>query len=61
MLEERLTWGIGGSVKRNPFVSKKGQIISTVGIPKFAPVLSLQYLASGVTDGDYELSFVSFS
>lgn len=54
-------WGIGGSVKRNPFVSKKGQIISTVGIPKFAPVLSLQYLASGVTDGDYELSFVSFS
>jgi len=32
-----------------------------MGIPKFAPVLSLQYLASGVTDGDYEPSFVSFS
>lgn len=32
-----------------------------MGIPKFSPVLSLQYLASGVTDGDYELSFVRFS
>lgn len=33
-------WGIGSGVKRNPFVSEKGWIISSIGIPNFAPVLS---------------------
>lgn len=53
--------GISSGVKIDPFIPKKGYIISTMGILKFAPVLYLQYLASSVTDGDYELSFVSFS